>query len=65
MNGPVVIFALLVVSVNPADKDVSEGTQTVRYHATAAECQTDLVRLYNTVDKSKVRLDCKPLRITK
>jgi hypothetical protein len=64
MNGPVIVFVLLAVSVNSADKDVLDGTQTVGYYATAAECQTDLIRLYNTADKSKVRLDCKPLRIT-
>jgi hypothetical protein len=64
MNGPVVIFALLAISINPSDKDVPDGTQTVGYYATAAECQKDLIRLYNTADKSKVRLDCKPLRIT-
>jgi hypothetical protein len=64
MNGPVIVFALLAISISPADKDVLDGTQTVGYYATAAECQKDLIRLYNTADKSKLRLDCKPLRIS-
>jgi len=64
MNGPVVVFALLSISINPADKDVPVGTQTIGYYATAGECQMDLIRLAKTANKSKLQLDCKPLRIS-
>ena len=64
MNAPLVVFVLLAISINTAEVGGPAGSQTIRYYATAGECQTDLVRLSKTADQSLVRLDCRPLRIT-
>lgn len=64
MTGPVVVFVLLATAVNTAEVGGPAGSQTVGYYATAAECQTDLLRLLKTADRSQVRLDCQPLRIS-
>jgi hypothetical protein len=61
MNGPVVLFVLLSISPNV---DAEAGTQTVGYYATTAECQMDLIKLSKTIDRSKTKLDCRPLRIS-
>ena len=64
MTGPVVLFVLVATAVNTAGVGGPAGAQTIGYYATAAECQTDLLRLLRTVDRSRVRLDCQPLRIS-
>ena len=64
MTGPVVLFVLLATAVSTADEDRVAGSQTIGYYATAAECQTDLLRLLKTADRSRVRLDCQPIRIS-
>lgn len=60
MNGPLVLFVLLSTASNVGDE---VGTQTVGYYATAAECQMDLIRLSKTAERSKTKLECRPLRI--
>jgi hypothetical protein len=58
----IVMFVLVAISVT--DTSVAKpATQTLTYHSTAAECQTELNRIYPTVNKSYVRLDCVPLKI--
>jgi len=64
MTGPVVVFVLLATAVNTAEVGGPDGSQTLGYYATAAECQTDLLRLLKTADRSRVRLNCQPLRIS-
>jgi hypothetical protein len=64
MNGPVVVFALIAIAVNTTEVGGPAGSQTIGYYATAGECQKDLIRLYNTADRSLVRLDCKPLKVS-
>ena len=61
MNGPLVLFVLLSTASNVGDE---VGMQTVGYYATAAECQIDLIRLSKTAERSKTKLECRPLRIT-
>ena len=64
MDMPVVIFALIAIAANTKEVGGPAGSQTVGYYATAAECQMDLIRLSKTADRSLVKLDCKPLRIS-
>ena len=64
MTGPVVLFALVATAVSTPEVGSPAGSQTIGYYATAAECQTDLLRLLKTADRSRVRLDCQPLRIS-
>ena len=64
MNGPVVVFALVATAVNTTQVGDPAGSQTVGYYATAGECQMDLLRLLRTADQQRVKLDCKPLRIS-
>ena len=52
MTGPVVVFALIATAVNTAEVGGPAGSQTVGYYATAAECQTDLLRLLKTANQS-------------
>ena len=60
--GPVYLFVLVATAVGTTEVDMPHGSQTIGYYATAAECQTDLVRLLQTADKSRVRLTCRPMR---
>jgi hypothetical protein len=62
--GPVYLFVLVATAVGTAEADMPHVRQTIGYYATAAECQTDLVRLLQTADRSRIRLDCQPLRIS-
>ena len=64
MTGPVVLFVLVATAVSTAEVGGPAGSQTVGYYATAGECQTDLLRLLKTADRSRVRLDCQPIRIS-
>ena len=61
MNGPLVLFVLLSTAANSS---AGSETLTVGYYATAVECQMDLIRLAKTVERSKTKLDCRPLRIS-
>jgi len=63
MNAPVVLFVLVASAVGTSEAGPT-GSQTIGYYATAAECQTDLLRLLQTADRSRIRLDCQPLRIS-
>jgi hypothetical protein len=65
MNSTVIVFVLVAIAINSNDVGGPPASQTIRYYDTAGECQTDLVRLHDTINKSLVRLDCKPLRISK
>jgi len=62
--GPVYLFVLVATAVDTAPEDRVAGSQTVGYYATAAECQTDLLRLLKTAERSRTRLDCQPIRIS-
>lgn len=61
--GPIVVFALVAVATNTAEVGGPASSQTIGYYATAGECQTDLIRLLKTADRTLVKLDCRPLRI--
>ena len=59
--GPVYLFVLVATAVmNPASGRVT--WQTMGYYATAAECQTALIQAEKTVDRSHVKLDCRPIK---
>jgi hypothetical protein len=62
--GPVYLFVLVATAVNTADDGRVAGSQTIGYYATAGECQTDLLRLLKTAERSRTRLDCQPIRIS-
>ena len=64
MTGPVVVFVLLATAVGTPQEGGPAGSQTIGYYATAGECQIDLLRLLRTADQQRVKLDCRPLRIT-
>lgn len=64
MDSPVIVFALIAMAINTKEVGGPAGSQTIGYYATAGECQTDLLRLAKTADRSLVKLDCKPLRIS-
>ena len=64
MTGPVVLFVLVATAVSTPEVGGPVGSQTVGYYATAAECQMDLIRLSNTADRSLVKLDCRPIKVT-
>ena len=64
MTGPVVVFVLVATAVITPDEGRVAGSQTIGYYATAGECQTDLLRLLKTADRSRVKLDCQPIRIS-
>lgn len=57
--GPVYLF-VLVATVTLESGRVS--WQTLGYHATAAECQTALLATERQIDRSDVRLDCRPIK---
>jgi len=61
MNGPLVLFVLLSTAPNVSNE---METLTIGYYATATECQTDMIRLSKTAERSKTKLDCRPLRIS-
>lgn len=59
----VYLFALVAFSV--ADTTVAmPGFQTIGYYATVAECQNDRNKIEKTMNKSYVRLDCVPLKVS-
>jgi hypothetical protein len=64
MNMPVVLFVLVATAVGTSEVGGPAGTQTVGYYATAGECQKDLIRLLETANRSLVRLDCQPIKIS-
>ena len=59
--GSVYLFVLVATAtMDPASGRVS--WQTLGYYETAAECQTALIEAEKTVDRSYVKLDCRPIR---
>jgi len=56
------LFVLLAVPVNDSMVAVP-GTQTIGYYATIEECHKDRNRIYPTINKSYVKLDCVPVKI--
>ena len=64
MTGPVVLFVLVATAVGTPEVREPAGSQTIGYYATAGECQTDLLRLLKTAERSRTRLDCQPIRIS-
>lgn len=61
--GPIYIFALVALSNNPPASG-HLGNQTIGYYATVAECQTDLLKVEKTIDRSYVKLDCVPVKVS-
>jgi hypothetical protein len=53
------IFALVAIAV--AD---NPGNQTIGYYATIAECHKDRNRIEPTINKSYVKLDCIPVKVS-
>jgi hypothetical protein len=59
--GPVYLFVLVATAtMDPASGRTS--WQTVGYYETAAQCQTALIAAEKQVDRSYVKLDCRPIR---
>jgi hypothetical protein len=62
---PVIIFALVAIAIGTTEVGESADVRTIRYYVTAAECQTALLKAETSVDLTRVRLDCQPLKVTK
>jgi len=62
--GPVYLFVLVATAVGTPEVGGSPGSQTVGYYETAAQCQTALIQAEKSVDRSYVRLDCRPIKAT-
>jgi hypothetical protein len=61
--GPVYLFVLVATAImEPASGRIS--WQTVGYYETAAQCQTALIAAERKVDRTYVRLDCRPIKVT-
>jgi hypothetical protein len=56
------LFVLLAVPVTDSMVAVP-GTQTIGYYATMAECHTERNRIYPTIDRSYVKLECEAIEI--
>jgi hypothetical protein len=61
-----IIFALVAISIGDAcDPSVQESNiQTIGYYSTIAECHTERNRIEPTINKSFVKLDCVPIKIS-
>ena len=57
------IFVLVALSNNPPASGTA-GNQTIGYYATVAECQTDLLKVEKTINRSYVKLDCIPVKVS-
>lgn len=54
------IYLFVLVAIGLGDQP---GTQTIRYHSTMAECQTDLNRTLPQINQSFVKIECIPLKV--
>lgn len=59
----IVLFALVAISIGDSSVGVP-GQQTIGYYATIAECHTDRNRIYPSINKSFVKLDCVPVKVS-
>ena len=59
--GPVYVFVLVATATLDSGR---HSWQTVGYYETAAQCQTALIEADKSVDRSYVRLDCRPIKAT-
>jgi hypothetical protein len=59
--GPVYVFVLVATATLDSGR---QSWQTVGYYETAAQCQTALIEADKSVDRSYVRLDCRPIKAT-
>jgi hypothetical protein len=57
--GPVYVFVLVATVALDSGRT---SWQTVGYYETAAQCQTALIAAEKQVDRSHVKLDCRPIR---
>lgn len=58
-----ILFVLIAIPLHDATVAVP-GHQTIRYFETIAECHTERNRIEPTINKSFIRLDCVPVKIT-
>ena len=57
--GPVYLFVLVATATLDSGRT---SWQTVGYYETASQCQTALIEAEKQVDRSYVKLDCRPIR---
>jgi hypothetical protein len=57
-----VIFALVATALSGPMG--SHGTQTIGYYSIVSDCQKDLLKIEPTTNKSYVKLDCVPIKVT-
>ena len=61
--GPVYMFVLVATAtMEPASGRIS--WQTIGYYETAAQCQTAMIAAEREIDRTYVRLNCKPIKAT-
>jgi hypothetical protein len=51
-----IMFVLVAIALSD-----NPGVMTINYHATIAECQVEKNRIEATIDKTYIRLDCRPI----
>jgi hypothetical protein len=57
------LFALVAIPVSDPTVGI-QGSQTIGYYATIAECHTDRNRIEPTINKSYIKLDCIPVKVS-
>lgn len=58
-----VIFALVAIAVSgPMD---NHSLQTIGYYSIISDCQKDKNKIEPTINKSYVKLDCVPIKVSK
>lgn len=57
------LFALVAFSTGDGTVAVP-GYQTIGYYATVAECHTDRNKIEKTINRSFVKLDCVPVKVS-
>ena len=59
--GPVYLFVLVATVTLDSGR---HSWQTLGYYDTAAQCQTARIEAEKSVDRTHVRLDCRPIKAT-
>ncbi len=57
------LFVLIAMPISGVTIAVP-ATQTIGYYATIAECHTERNRIEKTINRSFVRLDCVPVKVS-
>lgn len=56
------LYVLVAIAL-PTAEVAKSADQTITYHATMKECIEERNRVEQTINKSYVRLECKPIKV--